>query len=68
MTCKGICNRLKATKPIVGGRYIIGQKRCQPCTCFFLTDSLFCPCCNQRLRNKPRSKKYKEKLREKNER
>lgn len=66
MTCKGICNRIKAKKPDSGSRYAVGQKRCQLCEVFFLVDGLFCPCCGVRLRTKPRNKKYKEKLREKN--
>jgi len=27
MTCKGICERYRATKPAQGGRYLNGQKR-----------------------------------------
>lgn len=63
MTCKGICNRLKASRPITGSRYAIGQKRCQLCACYFLVDGLYCPCCGQRLRLGPRSKHAKEMLR-----
>ena len=35
MTCKGICIRHKAQKPVGVGRYAIGQKRCQVCETFY---------------------------------
>ena len=34
MTCKGICIRHKAQKPVGSGRYVSGQKRCQICEIF----------------------------------
>ena len=34
MTCKGICTRYKAQKPVGTGRYASGQKRCQICEIF----------------------------------
>ena len=34
MTCKGICMRHKAQKPVGSGRYASGQKRCQICEIF----------------------------------
>jgi len=63
-SCKGICTRHKAQKPITGGRYNNGQKRCQICEIFIETDKIHCPCCGLKLRTKPRNKKYKDKLRE----
>jgi DNA-directed RNA polymerase subunit RPC12/RpoP len=63
MTCKGICLRHKAQKPIGLGRYALGQKRCQICEIFIKWDGLWCPCCGYRLRIKPRNLKYKAKLR-----
>jgi hypothetical protein len=63
MTCKGICLRHKAQKPIGAGRYALGQKRCQICEIFIKWDGLWCPCCGYRLRTKPRNLKYKAKLR-----
>ena len=63
--CKGICIRYKARKPISGGRYASGQKRCQICEVFMQTDELWCPCCGYRIRSKPRNSKYKAKLRDK---
>jgi hypothetical protein len=63
MTCKGICIRHKAQKPVGFGRYANGQKRCQICEIFIKWDGLWCPCCGYRLRTKPRNLKYKAKLR-----
>jgi hypothetical protein len=64
MTCKDICIRHKAQKPVGSGRYAIGQKRCQICEIFLKWDGLWCPCCGYRLRTKPRNLKYKAKLRD----
>lgn len=64
MTCKGICPRYKAKKPVGIGRYASGQKRCQICEIYMYVDKLFCPCCGYRLRTKPRNLKYKQLLRE----
>ena len=63
MTCNGVCVRYKATKPISGGRYASGQRRCQMCELFIKWEGLWCPCCAYRLRTKPRNLKYKAKLR-----
>ena len=70
MTCKGICPRYKAKKPVGTGRYAVGQKRCQICELYMYWDGnqkdpkgLWCPCCGYRLRTKPRNLKYKELLR-----
>ena len=63
MTCKGICIRHKAQKPVGSGRYATGQKRCQICEIFIKWDGLWCPCCGYRLRTRPRNLKYKAKLR-----
>ena len=63
MTCKGICVRHKAQKPVGSGRYASGQKRCQICEIFIKWEGLWCPCCGYRLRTKPRNLKYKAKLR-----
>ena len=63
MSCKGICARHKAQKPVGHGRYASGQKRCQICEIFIKWDGLWCPCCGYRLRTKPMNLKYKAKLR-----
>jgi hypothetical protein len=65
MTCKDICSRHKAPKPVGSGRYSTGQKRCQVCEIFLKWDGLWCPCCGYRLRTRPRNLKYKDKLRAK---
>lgn len=65
MTCKGICVRYRAQKPVGTGRYVSGQKRCQICEIFMKWDGLWCPCCGYRLRTRPRNLKYKTKLRDK---
>ena len=59
MTCKGICRRHKAIKPIGRRRYAAGLKRCQVCNIFIKWEGFFCPCCGCRLRTKPRNQKYK---------
>jgi len=66
MTCKGICEELKARRPVSGGRYEKGQKRCQLCAIFMETKNLHCPCCGYRLRSKPRGTKWKERFEKKN--
>ncbi len=74
-TCKKICLKYTAKKPITGSRYGSGQKRCQMCEVYITIkgtkneQGLFCKCCNYRVRGKPRNKSYKETLRnkEKNE-
>ena len=63
MTCKGICIRHKAQKPVGSGRYATGQKRCQICDLFIKWDGIWCPCCGCRLRIGPRHYKHKAKLR-----
>ncbi len=63
MGCKNICIQYKATGSFVGGRYNLGQKRCQVCDVFIKWDGLRCPCCGFKLRIKPRNKEFKEKLR-----
>ena len=63
MTCKGICIRYKAQKPVGTGRYASGQRRCQICEIFIKWEGLWCPCRGYRLRTKPRNLKYKAKLR-----
>ena len=63
MSCKSICIRHKAQKPVGSGRYASGQKRCQICEIFMNWPGLWCPCCGYRLRAKPRNLKYKAKLR-----
>jgi hypothetical protein len=67
MACKGICTRHKAQKQFGSGRYYTGQKRCQVCQIFITWNGLWCPCCNYRLRTKPRNLKYKARLKARKE-
>lgn len=57
--CKGICIKYKADKPTNNQRrYALGQKRCDICVIFLWWDGNYCPCCKNKLRNKPRKKQY----------
>ncbi|MGY5144410.1 MAG: hypothetical protein ACW9XH_08010 [Candidatus Nitrosopumilus sp. bin_32a] len=81
-TCKEICKKFIVKKPPGGSRYGAGQGRCQTCDVWIdhrgahmkdgspaAIDSVgwFCDCCNYRIRQKPRNKIYKEKLRDKSD-
>jgi hypothetical protein len=59
MPCKGICIRHKASRG-----YANGHKRCNQCDLFIKCEGLWCPCCEYKLRTKPRNFS-KTKLREK---
>lgn len=59
MTCKGICQRHKASRPKTGKRYLMGQKHCQGCEIFIDWQGIWCPCWGYRLRGNPRHSKFK---------
>jgi hypothetical protein len=62
MTCKGICIRHRAEKPLGHfGRYAAGQKRCQVCAIYMRWDGIWCPCCGCRVRTRSRNSKFKQK-------
>jgi len=61
--CNGICGRYKADRLASGGRYAIGQKRCQVCCIFIWWEGIRCPCCGIRLRTKTRMSDHKIKER-----
>ena len=42
----------------------MGQKRCQTCGVYLNWKDLWCPCCGNRLRTKPRNRIFKLKFRE----
>jgi len=66
--CKGKCIQFKAKKPLTGGRYEVGQCRCQTCDIYLTeqgVDGNSCKCCNFRVRRKPRNSLYKERYEEK---
>lgn len=77
--CLGICKKFKVKKPAGASRYGSGQGRCQICEVWIdhngarLKDGTpatqnslgwWCVCCNFRVRQKPRNRIYKEKIRE----
>lgn len=69
--CKGLCQKYKAKKPLFRGRYAAGQVRCQICEIYLRPDgtirrsgTLYCKCCNYRVRSKPRNSFYKEQYHE----
>lgn len=64
MTCRGICPRYKVKKRMAGGYYATGGKRCQVCDIFVDWVGYSCPCCHFKLRGKPRSGMYKNKLKQ----
>ena len=60
--CNSICQKFVAKKPLDGGRYANGQKRCNFCSKFILWGGIFCPCCGCKLRNRTRTKNLREKF------
>ena len=68
--CNGICIRFKANT--TGnreklGHYVLGHRRCNVCEIFLdVGDAIYCPCCNYKLRSKPRNMKTKNIYRKKN--
>ena len=54
MGCRGLCE--KQPKRM---QYIDGWKSCTQCGRFFKTKRLDCPCCNLKLKNKPKASKRK---------
>jgi len=60
LACKGVCERLKAQKPLKVSRYLVGQKRCQTCSVYLEWEGVWCPCCSYRLRTRPRAKQFKK--------
>jgi DNA-directed RNA polymerase subunit RPC12/RpoP len=57
--CKGICQRFAAKRPWHGYRYAAGQRPCTVCNIFVEvsgTETIRCPCCNNKLRISSRNK------------
>jgi hypothetical protein len=59
MGCNGLCDQYYAKRPLNGQRYIAGQKCCITCQIWIKYDGHHCPCCNFRLRTKPRGRKQR---------
>lgn len=58
MSCKGVCIRYHSNKIIKDHKvYNPNQKRCSKCEIFINFPGIYCPCCNYKLRLKPKSKK-----------
>ena len=53
MACCGICTRYE-TRIAHTHSYTMGYKYCRICTIFIKHEGAFCPCCNRRLKTKPR--------------
>jgi hypothetical protein len=52
------------SKIVVGeSHYSVGKKYCRRCERYFITKKLFCKCCGMQLRGTPSESKYKEKVR-----
>jgi len=64
MVCKGKCTQYKSRKPKNPGvgRYEVGQKHCSLCALFVKWEGLWCPCCGQLLRTKPRNSSNRKRL------
>jgi hypothetical protein len=59
MTCKGICIRHQAVRPLDGYRDSNGQKRCRVCDLFIKWDGVKCPCCGMTLSTRLHSRSKK---------
>ncbi len=59
MPCRDICKKYKATKK--GHINYNNAKRCSNCCEYLKYDGVYCPCCNIKLRCKPRSSKARRK-------
>ena len=57
-SCVRKCEEFQAENPHHGKRYELGQKRCQFCNQWMRYEGIWCPCCNNQLRTRPRCKKY----------
>jgi len=55
MTCKNICKRHEDYRTHGKHTYKYGGKYCNICEAGFITKDLFCKCCGQKYRTKPRS-------------
>ncbi|MBS1268991.1 MAG: hypothetical protein MAG458_01727 [Nitrosopumilus sp.] len=59
MACREICKQFKTRK--LGISKYFNAKRCTKCCVYMKYEGVFCPCCNIRLRSKPRSSKARQK-------
>jgi len=59
--CIAACTQYKAKKTFGISRYAVGQKYCTECDIFVFWDGMYCPCCRQQLRTKPKGANEKRK-------
>lgn len=61
MACKDLCHNYYLKKVSANrGLYANGVKRCQVCETYLVWEGLWCPCCNNRLRSKPKKSSLKQ--------
>ena len=60
--CNKRCKEFVAKRPIEGGRYENGRKRCNVCDEYIIWDGMFCPCCGCKLRQQTRNSKFRDKF------
>lgn len=63
-TCNDLCRVLKVMGKSSFMKYGNGLKYCSICRVWFESYRFRCPCCNTKLRSKPRSHACKQKYRE----
>ena len=63
-SCKGVCEKYRATLPPNKIRYKNGQKYCSICSYFFVQKEIRCKCCGTKLRTRPRTRRNKTLLNE----
>lgn len=56
--CIGRCQEFQVKRTGLGKRYELGQKLCQMCNQWIHCEGVWCPCCQQRLRTRPKCKKH----------
>ena len=59
MGCKGRCHLYPPKHFRNRSRYIEGNKFCMTCSQHVNWLGIFCPCCSQRLRSRPRTREGK---------
>lgn len=51
-SCRDLCRRDTTSQLKLG--YKNGQKYCKVCIHYWITEELRCPCCSNKIRNKPK--------------
>ncbi len=59
--CNNICKQYTVNRDNKNPRkYTAGQKRCHQCEIFIDWSGIYCPCCNNKLRTKPRTSRNRK--------